>query len=181
MKYSDAIKAREARRPIATVEVPPRVWAQTWASRPLEPVTLGFRTLGETMLSQIVSLATMHADRLVPGGNETSARWADEWNAAVRRYSLGRALCQAESADVPWFDYPDLTASVAFDPAGAAWLYARYSAEVVDKSVLASDEDPADLFEELAPVLSRSVGLAPAQRSQVARHLRAVLDVLQGR
>ena len=181
MKYSDAIKAREARRPIATVEVPPRVWAQTWASRPLEPVTLGFRTLGETMLSQIVSLATMHADRLVPGGNETSARWADEWNAAVRRYSLGRALCQAESADVPWFDYPDLTASVAFDPAGAAWLYARYSVAVVSKSVLGSEEAPEALGAELATAMGRAATLPPAKRSQVACHLRAALDVLEGR
>ena len=181
MKYSDAIKAREARRPIATVEVPPRVWAQTWTDRPVEVVTIGLRSLGETMLSQIGGLATTHANRCVPGGDESSARWVEELSAAIRFYTLARALCRPECADVPWWDYPDMVAPIAFEPAGAAWLYARYSVAVVSKSVLGSEEAPEALGAELATAMGRAATLPPAKRSQVACHLRAALDVLEGR
>ena len=117
MKFS-AAQAKDARRPLAVQEVPPRVWAQTWLERPLEVVIVGFRSLAETTLSEITGAAQTHANRIVPAG-EGSALWADEYSAAVRFLSLGRAMTQPDCADAPWWDYADLLAPQAFSPEGA--------------------------------------------------------------
>lgn len=178
MKYG-AHKAKEARKPIATVEVPPSVWAQSWADRPLEPVTVGLRSLSEVQLSEVTGAAQSHANRIVPGGDERSQIWAGEYSAAVRFLSLGRALCQPDCADVPWWDYPDLLAPLALSPEGAAWLFARFTAAVVGSSVLAAEEDPAELAAQVMGAASGASQLSPARRSQVARHLRAAIDILQ--
>ena len=120
MKYADAARAKDANRPLATQEVPPSVWAQTWTERPREPVTVGLRSLAEVVLSEITGAAQSEANRVMPGGDERSAIWAGEYSAAVRRITLGRALCQPDCADVPWWDYPDLMSAQAFSPEGAA-------------------------------------------------------------
>ena len=179
MKFS-AAQAKDARRPLAVQEVPPRVWAQTWLERPLEVVIVGFRSLAETTLSEITGAAQTHANRIVPAG-EGSALWADEYSAAVRFLSLGRAMTQPDCADAPWWDYADLLAPQAFSPEGAAWLYARFSAAVVAGSPLASDEDPEELAGLVLGLAGAAADMSAARRSQVARHLRAALDVLQGR
>jgi hypothetical protein len=181
MKYADARKAKEARRPLVVVDVPPSVWAQTWTERPVEVVTVGLRSLAETTLSEITGAAQTYANRFVPGGDERSEIWAGEYSAAVRFFSLGRALCQPDCADVPWWDYPDLLAPTAFGPEGSAWLYARFEAAVVGASVLASEEDPAELAGPVLEAVGAAASLPAARRSQAARHLRAALDVLQGR
>jgi hypothetical protein len=180
VKYAAALKAKDANRPLATVEVPPSVWAQTWTERPREPVMIGLRSLAEVVLSEVTGAAQTEANRVVPGGDERSAIWAGEYSAAVRRISLGRAMCQPDHADVPWWDYPDLMSAQAFSPEGAAWLFARLDAAIVGRSVLASEEDPAELAARVMGASGGAAGLSPAKRSQVARHLRAALDVLQG-
>jgi hypothetical protein len=181
VKYAAALAAKEARRPIAVVDVPVSVWAQTWLDRPIEVVTVGLRSLSEVTLSEITGAAATHAGKFVPGGDERSAIWAAEYSAAVRYTSLGRALCQPDCADAPWWDYPDMMSAQAFTPEGAAWLFARLETAMVGASVLASEEDPAELAASVAGLAGGAVaGLSPAKRSQVARHLRAALDVLQG-
>ncbi len=178
MKYHSAVAAKEARKPIATVEVPPSVWAQTWTDRPTEPVVVGFRSLSEMALSEITGAAQTIANRWVPGGNERSPIWAEQYSAAVRYTSVGRALCQPDCADVPWWDYPDAVSPIAFSPEGAAWLFARLETALVASSVLASEEEPAELAAAIVEASTRE--LSPARRSQAARLLRAALDVLRG-
>jgi hypothetical protein len=177
VKYADA---RAARVPLVTIEIPPSVWAQTWAERPIEPVTVGLRSLAETTLSEVTGAAMTKANRLVPGGDEHSKIWADEYNQGITIFALGRALCRPECADVPWWDYPDLQAPIAFSPAGAAWLYARFAAAMVSASVLASEEDPGALLVALGALAGGVDRLSPARRSQASRHLRAALDILEG-
>ena len=147
MKYADAQRAKDANRPLAVEEVPPSVWAQTWTERPREPVMIGLRSLAEVVLSEITGAAQTEANRIAPGGDDRSAIWAAEYSAAVRRISLGRAMCQPDHADVGWFNYPDLESAQAFSPEGAAWLFARLDAAIVGCSVLASEEDPAGPLE----------------------------------
>ena len=180
MKYADAQRAKDANRPLAVEEVPPSVWAQTWTERPREPVMIGLRSLAEVVLSEITGAAQTHANTFAPGLDERSAIWAAEYSAAVRRISLGRAMCQPDHADVGWFNYPDLESAQAFSPEGAAWLFARLDAAIVGRSVLASEEDPAELAARVMGASGGAAGLSPAKRCQVARHLRAALDVLQG-
>jgi hypothetical protein len=177
VKYADA---RAARRPIGTVEIPPRVWAQTWTERPLEAVTCGWRSLGETVLSEVTGAALTRANAQVPGGDETSALWRDEFNASVRMITIGRALTQPDCADVPWWSYPDMIAPMALSPEGAAWLFARYEVALVSASILASEEAPAELLATLVAARERFATLTPAKASQASRHLRTVLDILGG-
>lgn len=177
MKYADA---RAARRPIGTVEIPPRVWAQTWTERPLESVTCGWRSLGETVLSEVTGAALTRANAQVPAGDETSALWRDEFNASVRVLTIGRALTQPDCADVPWWSYPDMIAPMALSQEGAAWLFARFEAAMVSASILASEEAPGELLSALGAARDRLASLTPAKASQAARHLRTVLDILGG-
>lgn len=177
MKFADV---RAARAPLVIVECPPSIWAQTWTERPLDVVRIGLRSLSETTLGEVTGAAMTRANTLAPGGDETSSLWVDAYNAAVQLSAVGRAACQPDCADVPWWEYPDLQAPQQLSPAGAAWLYARLSAAVVSSSVLASEEAPDGL---LVALLARSASfdaLAPARRSQVSRHLRAALDALGG-
>lgn len=177
MKYADA---QRARRPIGTVEIPARVWAQTWAERPTEPVTCGWRTLGEVVLSEITGAAQSRANRYVPAGDLDNALWRDEFNTSVRMFAVGRALTQPDCADVPWWSYPDLVAPMALTPEGAAWLYARFEAAVVAASILTTDESPGELSAALGAAVGGASELSPAKRAQVSRLLRAALDVLEG-
>lgn len=63
-------------------------------------------------------------------------------------------------------------------PEGAAWLFARLETALVASSVLASEEEPAELAAAIVEASTRE--LSPARRSQAARLLRAALDVLRG-
>ena len=108
-------------------------------------VTIGLRSLAEVVLSEITGAAQTEANRVVPGGDERSAIWAAEYSAAVRRISLGRAMCQPDHADVGWFNYPDLESAQAFSPEGAAWLFAR-----LDAAIVKSAADKA--MEECTPI-----------------------------
>jgi hypothetical protein len=179
VKFADAQRMKEARRPIAVEDVPPSVWAQTWAERPLEVVRVGLRSLGEVVLSEITGAAQTIAGRVVPGGDERSQIWADEYCAAVRYTSIARALCQPDCADVPWWDYPDMMAPLAFSQEGSVWLYSRLETAIVRASPLASEEDPAELAGLVMGLVGGAGRLSPAKRSQVARLLRASLDVLR--
>lgn len=179
MKYS-AAQLKDQRRPLATQEIPPKVWAQTWAERPLELVACGFRSLGETQLGEITGAAITRANKLVPGGDERSVLWADEYNAAVQLGTLGRALCQPDCADVAWFDYPDMQPALHLSPEGRAWLYARFCVAMVSKSILSTEEAPEELATAIVGLIQRAASLTPAKRAQTARHLRAALDILQG-
>lgn len=179
MKYAEARTQKEARRPIVVVAVPPSVWAQTWPDRPVEAAEIGLRSLSEAALSEVTGASMARANRCHPGGDERSKLWTDEYNRVAVAYAVARALCQPDCADVPWWDYPDMMAPIAFTAEGAAWLYARLEAAMVAASPLASEEPAADLYAALGPLLGCVAHLSPARCAQVSRHLRAALDVLQ--
>lgn len=177
MKYAAAVAAKEARRPIVVVRVPPSTWAQTWPERPTEAVDVGLRSLSEAVLSQVTGAAMARASKFHPGGDERSRLWADEYNRAVVAYAVARALCLPDCADVPWWEYQDLAVD-RLTPEGAAWLYAALTAAMVRVSPLAAEEPPSDLYARLGAKMGEVGHLPPARAGQVSRLLRAALDVL---
>lgn len=171
---------RSASAPAWTGDVPPHVWAQTWGDRPREVVKLGMRTLGISHVEQVSSLAEARARRLHPDASPTSQTWADAYNRHLIALAVGRSLCTAESADVPFWDYPDLVAPDALDPAGARWLFEQLTIETERESALVPDASVGELVGELASEVERIDSLPPAKRNMIARLLDAALDLVRG-
>lgn len=178
-KYAAARAQPAANRPIWVGGIPPSAWSQGWPERPREVVEAGMRSLSETELSEIVGLAIARANKCHPAMGEDSILWMTEYNRTVVAFAVARALCQPGSADAPWWDYADLhVIQDHITNEGAAWLYARLEAAMIAVSPLASDEDPQELYHALAKRMAGVAHLSPERRSQAARHLRAVLDLL---
>lgn len=176
MKY--AATKRNVNLPAWVGDVPPDVWAQTWTDRPREVVRLGLRTLSETALSEVSSLAEARARKYHPHSSPTDEVWVDEYNRALVIHAVGRALCTAESADVPYWDLPDFIAPGALDPVGSAWLFALLTVETVKASVINPPEPPTELLGALNQLSPHLDALPPAKRFTITRLLQAALDAV---
>ena len=173
MKYEK--KNDNPRAPMATRTVPPTVWAQTWTDRPTEALELGLRRLSETDLGQIESLANRRAQQLHPEDAELASR---AFNRALVKYALSRILCTPDCADVPFFDVPDLVAMIAFDDAGASWLYAEAYMETVRTSPLGHEGDPLEALMRLGERCAEIANLPLVKRYQVIRLVLTALAIL---
>jgi hypothetical protein len=176
-KYAD--HASRAALPIWVGEIPPTVWAQSWADRPRDVVTLGMRSLSEEALSQVSSMASARASRFQPNASPDSDLWIGEYNRALVCLTVGRALCTADSADVPFWDYPDLVSPTALDPKGALWLWGLLSVELTRASAIVPVEPPLDLLTKLIHKLQDIEALPIAKRNQVCKFLAAALEVTE--
>ena len=174
MRYGEK-KGDGARAPMATRTVPPSVWAQTWTDRPTEPIEVGLRRLSETDLGQIESLANRRAQQLHPEDAELASR---AFNRALVKYALSRMLCSPECADVPFWDMPDLVAMIAFDDAGASWLYAEAYVETVRTSALGHEGDALNFLTQLGERCGEIGSLPLVKRHQVTRLLAGALAIL---
>ena len=161
---------------MATRTLQPSVWAQTWTDRPTDPIEVGLRRLSETDLGEVESLANRRSQQLHPNDPELAAR---AFNRALTKYALGRALCSPECADVPFWDSPDVVAMLAFDDAGAAWLYAEFQAETVRTSLLGHEGDPLEILTRLGEQCTEIAGLPLVKRHQVTRLLAGALAILE--
>lgn len=175
-KYADHI-ARAA-LPLWVGEVPPTVWAQTWADRPREVIKLGLRSLSEESLSQVSSVASARATRFQPSASPDSDLWIGEYNRAIVSLTIGRALCSPESADVPFWDYPDLVAPSALDSKGALWLWGLLSVELTRAGAIVPVDPLADLLASLIGKLPQVDALPAAKRAQVSKFIAAALEVI---
>lgn len=177
MKFSQA--QLNTALPIVVLQVPPSVWAQTWADRPRETLALGLRRLSDTDLADASSAADAEARRLHPHAEETDGLWVEAYNRRLVKLAVGRALCSPESADVGWWDYPDFLAPKALEDAGAVWLYNELISASTATSMLAVEDNGPALLAELADAWHRVVALPLARRQLVLRHLRAAIDVVE--
>ena len=174
MKFNEK-KDGNPRAPMATRTLQPSVWAQTWTDRPTDPIEVGLRRLSETDLGEVESLANRRSQQLHPNDPELAAR---AFNRALTKYALGRALCSPECADVPFWDSPDVVAMLAFDDAGAAWLYAEFQMETVRTSLLGHEADSLDVLVQLSERCAEIGALKLVKRHQVARLLAGALAIL---
>lgn len=175
--YAAAVAARP-RAPAGVCMVPPWVWAQTWTDRPTEPVRVGLRTLSAQDLDDARAGAESKADKAHPGSHGSDV-WTEAYNAALMLKALGRALCQPDGADAPWWDYADLIAPGAIEPTkGAVWLFGELAVATVRAAALGGERAPGELLEELAGL--PATAWSEARRSRVARFLDAALDAATG-
>lgn len=175
MKLRDLPRSPSA--PAWVGDIPAHFWAQTWADRPRETMRLGLRTLGDAQIAQVSSLADARARRLHPHAADASQAWRDAYNRALVALAVGRALCTAESADVPFWDYPDLVAEAALDPQGALELFAQLNVAMEKTSAIVPPDPVGDLVARLGERMPLVEKLSPADRVVMARLIEAAIDI----
>lgn len=178
--FAAAVAARP-RAPARVLSVPPWVWAQTWADRPVEPVAMGLRTLSAQDLDDARSGAASKASKAHPSATTSNPVWIEAYNSALMLSALGRALCSPDCADVPYWDFPDLIAPGAIEPTrGAVWLWSELEVATVGGAALGGEPGPLELLAAIQGAADSIPAMSADRRHRIARHLDAALDLMRG-
>ena len=173
--------AKETKKPDRIVVLPPELFAYNWHGRPKTEVAIGLRVISErdVQIGRAGASKYMVAMYGTPEGKirdpeQAFGCWNDTWLA----YAIGRAACDPNDADKPYFTFGEEEASKALSSEGLRRLWDEYGliARGTGERAMIGDEELLPLARSLANVGA----LDEDKQREVRKHLAWVLEILDG-
>jgi hypothetical protein len=172
---------QETKKPDRIVVIPPSLFAASYRSRPTAEVAIGLRVISERDVQVGRAAASKHMV-LFYGTPEGKIRDPEQaygcWNDTWLAYAIGRAACDPNDSDKPYFMFGEEEAARALSSEGLRRLWDEYC--LIAKG---TGERAQILDEELLPLAKSLVNvgaLEPVQQTEVRKHLAWILEIIDG-
>jgi hypothetical protein len=173
--------AQETKKPDRIVVIPPSLFAATYRNRPTAEVAIGLRVISERDVQIGRAAASKHMVTLygtdtgkIRDPEQAYGCWNDTWLA----YAIGKAACDPNDADKPYFTFAEEEVARALSSEGLRRLWDEYC--LINRG---TGERAQIADEELLPLAKSLVNvgfLEPVQQAEIRKHLAWVLEILEG-
>lgn len=190
MNYAEVQELDAARKPPATLVVPPWVYSDTWYDRPkwsYDDVVIGLRTVSDGDIQVARSQAAILALQLHPRAKDDEIErdlWIDAFNDAQMRNILARGTCDPNDVRVRcelWSAAPEEMIREALRPEGVGFIFDEWERMKIatnpTQRVAGLDElvmVAASFEENFQPLFAKDA----ARASRVRKLLAFILDEL---